>query len=264
MISSLFKFLIKVVVISFIAYAGVNNKEIMDPTKALCIGLISSIVLSILSNTPIYSESFQESVSNKVSDKKEAEDKVKQAKEKANKAIAVAKAAKKAVVVAKVEKKKVDAGQTVAKTIVAKTPKTTVAKAPKTIVQKTAVVPMPKPKIAVPIPTPKLPTKANKGKFPIRTKQELSKLSMQEQKVVDTVQVQDLKTAIKGKKKRANKNYGYSFLPVSEWNLPIPDRRQCIPQRECPVCPQSSVGTGSYLEVEGANLLPPQQKTEEV
>ena len=105
--------------------------------------------------------------------------------------------------------------------------------------------------------TAKKPEKANKGKFPIRTKQEEGKLSMQEQKVVDTIQVAKRKNEMKGQGKRENPDYGYNFLEPSLWNLPMPERRGCVAEKECAVCPQASPGSGEYLQIQGAKQLPP-------
>ncbi len=258
--NSFVKFIVKVVVISFITYAGVNNKDIMDLSKALCIGLIASVILSVLSNIPIYSEGYQNKVSKNVKkdvekDKKKAL--VKSAKDKAKSAIKVAKNAIAKVKKAKKEVKKVTT-KTAGKAPVKKTVKA--AKTKKGVVAKTEKTPPTK----VKIPIAKIPKKANKGKFPVVTKPRVSKLSMQEQKITDAVQIQKLKASLKGKKKRFNKDYGYSFLEPSLWNQPLADRRTCVVQRECPVCPQSSIGTGSFLQIKGAKQLPPEPKKSQV
>jgi len=60
---------------------------------------------------------------------------------------------------------------------------------------------------------------------------------------------------------RVNKNYGYSFLPPSEWNLPLPDIKKCIPQKVCEPCPVFGLDSGAYLQVQGAKQLPPKAPT---
>ena len=96
------------------------------------------------------------------------------------------------------------------------------------------------------------------------TKQLRSRLSMQEQKVVDAVQKKaliDERAAFKKGGVRVNKNYGYSFLPPSEWNLPLPDIKKCIPQKVCEPCPLLGLDSGAYLQVQGAKQLPPKAPT---
>ncbi len=83
---------------------------------------------------------------------------------------------------------------------------------------------------------------------------------MQEQKIVDAVQTEAVKKELQKYKKggvRANPNYGYSFLPPSEWNLPLPDMKRCIPQKVCPPCPLLGIDNGAYLNIAGAKKLPP-------
>ena len=96
------------------------------------------------------------------------------------------------------------------------------------------------------------------------TKQLRSRLSMQEQKVVDAVQkkaLMDERAAFKKGGVRINKNYGYSFLPPSEWNLPLPDIKKCIPQKVCEPCPLFGLDSGAYLQIQGAKKLPPKAPT---
>ena len=95
---------------------------------------------------------------------------------------------------------------------------------------------------------------------PVATNQVRGRLSMQEQKIVDAVQTEAGKKEIKQYNKggpRNNPNYGYSFLPPSEWNLPLPDMKKCIPQKVCPPCPLLGIDNGAYLNVTGAKQLPP-------
>ena len=96
------------------------------------------------------------------------------------------------------------------------------------------------------------------------TKQLRGRLSMQEQKIVDAVQkkaLTDERAAFKKGGVRVNKNYGYSFLPPSEWNLPLPDIKKCIPQKVCEPCPVFGLDSGAYLQVQGAKQLPPKAPT---
>ena len=96
------------------------------------------------------------------------------------------------------------------------------------------------------------------------TKQLRGRLSMQEQKIVDAVQkkaLTDERAAFKKGGVRVNKNYGYSFLPPSEWNLPLPDIKKCIPQKVCEPCPVFVLDSGAYLQVQGAKQLPPKAPT---
>ena len=96
------------------------------------------------------------------------------------------------------------------------------------------------------------------------TKQLRGRLSMQEQKIVDAVQkkaLTDERAAFKKGGVRVNKNYGYSFLPPSEWNLPLPDIKKCIPQKVCEPCPAFGLDSGAYLQVQGAKQLPPKAPT---
>jgi len=95
---------------------------------------------------------------------------------------------------------------------------------------------------------------------PVATNQVRGRLSMQEQKIVDAVQTEAVKKEIKQYNKggpRNNPNYGYSFLPPAEWNLPLPDMKKCIPQKVCPPCPLLGIDNGAYLNVTGAKQLPP-------
>jgi len=94
----------------------------------------------------------------------------------------------------------------------------------------------------------------------VSTEQVRGKLSMQEQKIVDAVQTEQVKKEIKKYNKggpRNNPDYGYSFLPPAEWNLPLPDMKKCIPQKVCPPCPLLGIDNGAYLNVTGAKKLPP-------
>jgi small subunit ribosomal protein S16 len=61
----------------------------------------------------------------------------------------------------------------------------------------------------------------------IVTTQKRSRLSMQEQKIVDKIQEEDLRKELKAENKlgRTNPEYGYSFVPPSEWSKQAPDRR---------------------------------------
>ena len=96
------------------------------------------------------------------------------------------------------------------------------------------------------------------------TKQLRGRLSMQEQQIVDAVQkkaLTDERAAFKKGGVRVNKNYGYSFLPPSEWNLPLPDIKKCIPQKVCEPCPVFGLDSGAYLQVQGAKQLPPKAPT---
>ena len=100
-----------------------------------------------------------------------------------------------------------------------------------------------------------------KNTKPVATNQVRGRLSMQEQKIVDAVQTEAVKKEIKQYNKggpRSNPNYGYSFLPPAEWNLPLPDMKKCIPQKVCPPCPLLGIDNGAYLNVTGAKQLPPQ------
>ncbi len=93
------------------------------------------------------------------------------------------------------------------------------------------------------------------------TKQQRSRLSMQEQKITDAIQKETKQKEISKFDKgdsRINKDYGYSFLPPSEWNLPLPEYRKCVPQKECPACPVSYIADGHYLGVQNSKQLPPQ------
>ena len=93
------------------------------------------------------------------------------------------------------------------------------------------------------------------------TKQQRSRLSMQEQKITDAIQKETKQKEISKFDKgdsRINKDYGYSFLPPSEWNLPLPEYRKCVPQKECPACPVSYISNGHYLGVQNSKQLPPQ------
>jgi hypothetical protein len=95
---------------------------------------------------------------------------------------------------------------------------------------------------------------------PVSTEQVRGRLSMQEQKIVDAVQTEAVKKEIKAykdKKPRTNPNYGYSFLPPSEWNLPLPDMKKCIPQKVCAPCPVSALDNGGYLQLSTVSKLPP-------
>jgi hypothetical protein len=95
---------------------------------------------------------------------------------------------------------------------------------------------------------------------PVATEQVRGRLSMQEQKIVDAVQTEAVKKEIqayKDKKPRANPNYGYSFLPPSEWNLPLPDMKKCIPQKVCAPCPLLALDNGGYLQLPTTSKLPP-------
>lgn len=99
-----------------------------------------------------------------------------------------------------------------------------------------------------------------KNTKPVATNQVRGRLSMQEQKIVDAVQTEAVKKEIKQYNKggpRSNPNYGYSFLPPAEWNLPLPDMKKCIPQKVCPPCPLLGIDNGAYLNVTGAKQLPP-------
>jgi len=94
----------------------------------------------------------------------------------------------------------------------------------------------------------------------VSTEQVRGKLSMQEQKIVDAVQTEAVKKEIKAykdKKPRANPNYGYSFLPPSEWNLPLPEMKKCIPQKVCTPCPLLALDNGGYLQLSTTSKLPP-------
>ena len=96
------------------------------------------------------------------------------------------------------------------------------------------------------------------------TNQLRGRLSMQEQKIVDAVQkkaLTDERAAFKKGGVRVNKNYGYSFLPPSEWNLPLPDVKKCIPQKVCEPCPLLGLDSGAYLQVQGSKQLPPKAPT---
>ena len=95
---------------------------------------------------------------------------------------------------------------------------------------------------------------------PVSTEQVRGRLSMQEQKIVDAVQTEAVKKEIKDykdKKPRANPNYGYSFLPPSEWNLPLPEMKKCIPQKVCAPCPLLAMDNGGYLQLSSTSKLPP-------
>lgn len=95
---------------------------------------------------------------------------------------------------------------------------------------------------------------------PVATNQVRGRLSMQEQKIVDAVQTEAVKKEIqayKDKKPRTNPNYGYSFLPPSEWNLPLPDMKKCIPQKVCAPCPLLALDNGGYLQLSSVSKLPP-------
>jgi hypothetical protein len=95
---------------------------------------------------------------------------------------------------------------------------------------------------------------------PVATEQVRGRLSMQEQKIVDAVQTEAVKKEIqayKDKKPRTNPNYGYSFLPPSEWNLPLPDVKKCIPQKVCAPCPLLALDNGGYLQLPASSKLPP-------
>ena len=95
---------------------------------------------------------------------------------------------------------------------------------------------------------------------PVATEQVRGRLSMQEQKIVDAVQTEAVKKEIqayKDKKPRTNPNYGYSFLPPSEWNLPLPDMKKCIPQKVCAPCPLLALDNGGYLQLPASSKLPP-------
>ena len=95
---------------------------------------------------------------------------------------------------------------------------------------------------------------------PVSTEQVRGRLSMQEQKIVDAVQTEAVKKEIKAykdKKPRSNPDYGYSFLPPSEWNLPLPEMKKCIPQKVCAPCPVSASDTGGYLRLSTVSKLPP-------
>ena len=99
-----------------------------------------------------------------------------------------------------------------------------------------------------------------KNTKPVATNQVRGRLSMQEQKIVDAVQTEAVKKEIKQYNKggpRNNPNYGYSFSPPAEWNLPLPDMKKCIPQKVCPPCPLLGIDNGAYLNVTGAKQLPP-------
>jgi hypothetical protein len=95
---------------------------------------------------------------------------------------------------------------------------------------------------------------------PVATEQVRGRLSMQEQKIVDAVQTEAVKKEIKDykdKKPRTNPNYGYSFLPPSEWNLPLPEMKKCIPQKVCAPCPLLALDNGGYLQLPVSSKLPP-------
>ena len=97
------------------------------------------------------------------------------------------------------------------------------------------------------------------------TEQRRSRLSMQEQKITDSIQKETKQKEINKFNKnesRVNENYGYSFLPPSEWNLPLPEYRKCVPQKECPACPVSYISDGHYLGIQNSQQLPPKPLSE--
>ncbi len=211
--------IMSIVVISFIAYVAVNDNDKLDIPKSISIGLIATVLLSCLGDTNIF-EKFAEKVNTpplKVEEKKPEEKKPEE--KKAEKKIEK-----------KVEKR-------VEKKVEKKAEKVQETKVPK---EKAKPIEIPESKAV--------------------TKQKRSKLSMQEQKIVDKVQERALKREIRKSKEGSSKNpeYGYSFLNPSMWNVvQADDRRSCIAQNECPVCPQSSPGTGTFLQIKGAIQEPP-------
>jgi len=107
---------------------------------------------------------------------------------------------------------------------------------------------------------------------PISTEQKRSRLSMQEQKITDKIQEDKLRKELKAKRVPHSKNpeYGYSFLPPSEWSKEINENRRCIPEKVggCAVCPTQGINlsnglSGNYLELDNVEQMPPMPTKQE-